>query len=822
VVRTTDLSSGWEFAQAEWLGEPPFGYTRVPGWLPAEVPGHAHLDLVANGIIRHPFEEMAELGCQWVDDCDWCYRTRFSWAPDAENPRRVLHFEGLDTVCTILLNGEEIGRHDNMLLPLEIDVTEKLMEGENELRIDFQSAVRVGRERRRAYFEKHGLAEDTANFDERAFVRKAQYMFGWDWGPRLVSCGIWKPVRLIETLGVEVTGTAGVPAGDAAKPQIQLRREPDQFGESFEFVVNGKPIWAMGANWIPIHSFPSVQFQTNGEGEVSRTLHLQVRESSLGQESLGGSVAGLSRTWWCKALRDLLESCKAMNFNMIRVWGGGLYESDEFYELCDELGILVWQDFPFACSYYPDDEDFVEKIREEATYHVKRLSRFACLALWCGNNENLTMWEGKWGGADRNPARFHGERIWNEVLKHVVEEHDPGRAYIPTSPIGSAPGKEDCNAGGFGDSHYWDVWHGRGDWVHYSDSTARFSSEFGFPSACGHKAWAQVFSADLEAGDVQLVPEPPTPYSLPLPAHPDLRFPFGGVCVKHRRKMEGRSPSSPSVRWHDKTGRPWEYLRELITKHYPEPKDLDELIYFSQLNQRDAMRHAIEHYRRSEFCRGTLIWQLNDVWPTLSWSLLDSEGEWKAAALELQRLYAPMLASFEVGANTVRLWGINDSDHEQAIGLALVGVFDSMTGTPHQMKTLDQSSVLFPGDRRVLLELDTEDLDPKRSILWTNLANSNHCRLICEPKDLRLTQPKIQARLVGLDIVEVVADVPVVDLFLWDPTGGAEFRVYGKHDLSGNFQTFSMSIPWPFVYSGTVGELMGRSLAGVHEIELLD
>lgn len=301
--------------------------TSKLGWLPAEVPGHVHLDLLRAGVIADPFERMHELGVQWIDEVDWCYRCVFPFAPSSDFAQQGLRFEGLDTACSIFLNGERIGHSDNMFVPLEIDVSGRLLDGQNELRIDFESAARVGRERRTAYFGAEGLAENTSSFYERAFVRKAQYMFGWDWGPRLVSCGVWRPVTLIEHAGnrlkgvwarATVTGNTGTltietdrvgdgtiahrlfgPRGDlpvhaidgdgtipvpsplpwspsgpnlyrletmfgseTATTNIGFRtvdlvREPDDFGESFRFVVNGTPIFAKGANWIPDGSFPS-------------------------------------------------------------------------------------------------------------------------------------------------------------------------------------------------------------------------------------------------------------------------------------------------------------------------------------------------------------------------------------------------------------------------------------------------------------------------------------------------------------------------------------------------------------------------------------
>ena len=235
---------------------------------------------------------------------------------------------------------------------------------------------------------------------------------------------------------------------------VRLLRERDEWGESFEFELNGRKVWARGANWIPDDNFPS-----------------RITKAKL---------------------RAGLERCKAMGFNMLRVWGGGLYETDEFYDLCDELGLLVWQDFPFACAYYPDDEVAQAVVRAEAAENVRRLRNHPCLALWCGNNENHEMFSNGWAPPERTPDRYYGERLYDGTLPEVVDDLDAGRSYIPSSPIGTPPDErpEDAkrrgpNADLWGDQHNWDVWHGRGDWRHYTDSKGRFSSEYGFAAACG-------------------------------------------------------------------------------------------------------------------------------------------------------------------------------------------------------------------------------------------------------------------------------------------------------------------------------------------------
>ncbi len=389
-------------------------------------------------------------------------------------------------------------------------------------------------------------------------------MSGWDWGPRLVSCGIWKPVQLLQyrsrikgfhvhneplANGAFRLRTETVVEGDGQpkikfdsqtyqgdmdivvdSPElwwpngygtptlhqisaslesghritksigfrtIELSRAADNRGESFDFVVNGKKIWARGANWIPNDSFPS--------RVTDRDYKRQV------------------------------ETCQELNMNMLRVWGGGLYESDAFYDACDENGILVWQDFPYACSYYPDDDAACASADQEARYQIERLRERASLALWCGNNENLVLWESKWGGNEKSPTRFYGERIYNDVLPKAIADLDPQTPYVISSPSSAKLQTADttgANEGQYGDQHYWDVWHGRGDWKYYTDSTARFASEFGFASSCSLSQWKLVISRPSE-----------------------WQF------------------DSATVRWHDKTGKPFETYSGYVMAHDTSARD---------------------------------------------------------------------------------------------------------------------------------------------------------------------------------------------------------------------------------------------------------
>jgi beta-mannosidase len=833
MLQTTYLHSGWEFAQTALVGQK-VGFSKTE-WLPANVPGHVHLDLVANGIIADPFVRMNELGCQWVDETDWTYRTSFEWTAREHLPRRVLRFEGLDTVCTIFLNGEQVASHDNMFVPLEVDVTDRLQEGRNDVEIRFESASRIGRERMAEYFAQEGLAPDTERFEERSFVRKAQYMFGWDWGPRLVSCGIWKPVALLEfearILDVHVTqkfreggivelqvrsevegegvvvhtlegqeplvgdGSILLHQPDRWSPktptvyefqsallptsadlsfflsseeeldeeeeeegfqmaralwnaaldmlvqnvgivETRLLREKDEYGESFEFAVNGGPVWARGANWIPDHSFPSIVDETR--------------------------------------LADRLQKAKDMGFNMLRIWGGGLYESDAFYDLCDQLGILVWQDFPFACAYYPDGEAMQEVMREEAARNIKRLRNHPCLALWCGNNENHEMHFNAWGDREKHPKRYYGAQLYDGMLPEVVRELDPGRDYIASSPIGTPPDEKVVdekrrgpNADGYGDQHNWDVWHGRGDWRHYSDSKGRFSSEYGFASAAGLKVWENALGE------------------------------------------EDWHPRSPVVRWHDKTGKGEDTFHGFVELHYPKSDSLEDWVYYSQLNQRDALRHGVEHYRRSPFCRGSLIWQLNDCWPTQSWAILDSDGTYKALAYELRRLYADLMLSIVRENEIVRVHIANEDDVDYQ-GVITLKAYSTLTG--ELLRTAEEVAQLDSNERGVFLETSVEGLPINETVLFASFYYAETWQLLGEPKNTRFNVPgEILASTSEDGYLHLKFQGPVIDLMLSVDGDTAPFR--------HNFITTAEGEAWVSI-EGRVTRFEARSLAGFHPVRV--
>jgi beta-mannosidase len=793
---STSLSKNWKICLD---GENP-GYHRPQtqdlGWVEAEVPGYVHTDLIRHGVIGDPFVEKQELGCRWIDERDWIYECTFRWSAKEGLPNRALVFDGLDTIADVYLNEVLIGSFDNMFLRHEIDVSGSLVEGENSLRICFRSAVRVGGERRTKFYADNGIDTKTAWFDERAFVRKAGSMSGWDWGPRLVSCGIWKPVELVEfasriqsvSVGQEYLGDGrfrvsvdtdiegsgepeifwnGSPGGQSFETSdpmwwpvhegapalhdlevrlgdqvvrkkvglrtIELVREPDEVGTSFEFLVNGRRVWCRGANWIPHDSFLT---------RVSR-------------EDIFAAV----------------ERYRRLGMNMLRVWGGGVYESEDFYDACDAAGILVWQDFPYACSYYPDDEHYQQVAFDEAVQQINRLKDRTCLAIWCGNNENRALWSGKWGGEETAPDRFYGAVIYDEVLKRAVAENDPSRPYIESSPL-LVPGLVDeahTPAQRHSDDHFWDVWHGRGDWCFYRDSETRFSSEFGFASACSLEAWKLVSGREL-------------------------------------------SPTDPAVRWHDKTNKPWDVYKGMVEIHYPESDTIEDWVYYSQLNQRDAMRAALEHYRSNVACRGALIWQANDIWPVQSWALEDYARLVKPAGFEMRRCFAPVMIAADVVGDVLKVVVCNDSQSEFSGALRI-----RWTGGSGDV-ILEERKVIESGvDART-----TVGFELNRSATFVEVLVEGNPELtrfvnLVEPKDVRLAAQKLIVERSG-DEVTVICPGFVFDLAIWDEsdahrlvdleTGVAGCRVWTGHDLRIQFRA-----------SGDALQLRARSIAGSHALE---
>jgi beta-mannosidase len=648
-------------------------------WMAAPIASDVYRALVASGRLPEPFYDRNEDACGWVAEREWWYRFSLDAPATVAPEERVrLVFGGLDTLATVYLNGEEIARHQNMFAALTIDVTDRLA-----LHTDNVVAVRFDPRRPSAGFDEYWAAYDHG----RVWQRKAQFGYGWDWGPRLPTVGIWRGVKLrherCATLAgvhfatlrlnpdhtdalvevrveaqrfhfagrleadVELRSPDGADAWrssvslddgagstvlalrdpqlwwthDLGQPalheltvrlladgaEVESRRErvgvrtveldqrpdPEEPGTRFfSFVLNGVALFARGANWIPLDSF----------------------------------VASIPEERYVQRLED----ARAANMNMLRVWGGGIYEHESFYELCDRHGLLVWQDFMFACAAYPEGE-LADEVEREARYQVDRLRNHPCLALWCGNNECQWLHDLRHpeGGGERVP----GSLFYDEVLPRVVAELDGVTPYWPGSPYGGS----DHNAREQGDVHNWDVWHGS------------YPRRFGEPAR-----------------------REPTPESVSFRRYAEDmgRFisEFGVLSAPSRETLRRWIPPdqlfhhSPSLDHHTKDT-PKDKVDMLLESVTGLAVDIDEFVDFSMIAQAEALKFGIEHYRRRKpHCAGALVWQLNDCWPGPSWSIVDYHGFQKGAYFFLRRAFAPIIASFRTQPDgRLELWLVNDT-----------------------------------------------------------------------------------------------------------------------------------------------------------------
>lgn len=662
---------------------------------PASVPGTIHTDLLANKLIDDPFFGHHEKSVHWVDTCSWIYETTVDITQEQLDQWKTIDlvFEGLDTYADVFLNEILVGcekSFDNMFVSYRIPLKNEqpkrcandlsqLRVGTNTLKVVFHSALKEMRQWK---------PSDYLILDEepRAFVRKAQYQFGWDWGPKFVTMGIWKPVYLqvsdsrlhfgeislrqaglrkdeahieltftvktasawqkatvclkekqsgrllFQTEGqgdLRTTTTVTFPEPKLWYPNgmgephlydfvlelysdgkkvdsiekrlgfkdVQLKRAKDEKGERFYFLVNGKEVFMKGANWVPAESF---------------LPRLTVADYDT-----------------------LVAQAAKSNFNMLRVWGGGIYESEAFYDACDKYGILVWQDFAFACALYPATTAFLENVKQEAIENIRRISQHASLALWCGNNENDEGWH-NWGwknrfGADSAQAWQNYVTLFRELLPSLVEQYDPQHSYLSSSPVFGWGKKESMT---HGDSHYWGIWWGMEPFDVYNQKVPRFMSEYGF----------QGF----------------------LPMNSLKK------CIPVNELYLG----SPSMKAHQKHPKGYETIQTYMEREYHVPKDLETYNYVSQLLQAYGMKTGMDAHRRAKpYCMGSLYWQYNDCWPVVSWSGIDYYKQWKALQYFVKKSFAQHAVSFYTADEQTGVWLITDST-EAVSGVLQIRLYD--------------------------------------------------------------------------------------------------------------------------------------------------
>lgn len=703
-IKRIDLGStaNWSF-QA-----PPQRSGEEAEWLPAQVPGCIHTDLLAHGLIADPFHGCNELALQWIERADWHYRCDFEVDPELfEHEELDLVFDGLDTVATVRLNGHLVLRSENMFHRHRLGVKSRLRGGRNRLEICLASAADYVQTRRQEF----KVEESNDPVGGRYRLRKQQCQFGWDWGPRFVTAGVWQPARLEAWSGnrldavqltqthvdggrvvvqvtpslarkepqaryavrIELAGQAVVdcasataaelrfeipdvqlwwPAGQGAQPlysvSVELQHANDAnsaHGDTpldrwqgriglrtitldqaddglalsdaesrarFGLRVNGRLIFAKGANWIPAHSF----------------------------------VAGLGR----EAYAPLLQAAVDAHMNTIRLWGGGIYEHEAFYDLCDELGLLVWHDFMFACCLYPADEPFLASVRREVGDQVRRIRHHASLAVWCGDNE-LIMINAKALQDEQRQQDYL--KLFTEVIPQALREQDPLTPYLHASPALPLPGGYAATQLPSHDAHDWEVWHARKPVEHYEGTRHRFVSEFG----------------------MQSYPSLPVARTFCPPDQLDIASP---VFQNHQKNTGGNAT-----------------ILDYTLRLYRLQPHYGDLAHLSQLNQAWCMKVAVEHFRRSQpYTLGALYWQLNDCWPVASWSSLEYGGRWKALHYAARRFFAPALVSARhLGSETVSIgnYAVNTKGE--------VEVWTSYDAPQPRLATLQWTLLTLAGER---------------------------------------------------------------------------------------------------------------------------
>src|SRR5437667_2397945 len=746
------LLTGWQFRQA-----------GKDTWYPASVPGCVHTDLLNNKLIEDPFYRDNEKKLQWIGKTDWEYETTFNVTGEMlQRTNLQLVFEGLDTYADVFFNNKALISTDNMFRTWRVDAKHLAKPGPNTLRIRFRSPINEVLPIM-AKMDYELPAGNDQGEKTSPHTRKAPYQYGWDWGSRFVTSGIWRPMFLeawnearvadlnilpreirtdVANLTAEIEVVAGVktdaivivdnltdktvaaqrrvsltsgtnrvalnitiprpalwwPNGLGAHPlytfkarllikgrliderttrtglrALELRQQRDESGKSFTFVINGVPVFAKGGNWIPADSFPS---------RITKDKY-----------------------------RKLLESVRDTNVNMLRVWGGGIYESDDFYSLCDEMGILVWQDFMFGCSLYPADGAFLENVRQEAIDNVKRLRNHPSIVIWVGNNEIESGWF-HWGWKEKLPAKLWDDylKIFYGVLPEVCKSLDPSRSYWPSSPSSNL--EDDPESQKMGDLHYWQVWHASAPFTEYEKQFPRFMSEYGFQS----------------------FPQLETVSTYTAPEDRDIKSP---VMMAHQRHPRGN-----------------QLIREYMLREYPEPKDFESFLYVSQVLQAEGIKVGAEHLRRiMPHNMGSLFWQIDDCWPVASWSSIDYTGRWKALQYYARRFYRDILLSPHEENGSLKFYIVSDRLQPAAAQLK-VSLLDFEGRTLwDQQQDIEVAALNSKSYLSIPIDALLSGKDPKSVFLFAELlvggrpvSNNEH---FFQPfKNLLLPRPKISAEAV--------------------------------------------------------------------------
>jgi beta-mannosidase len=750
--------------------------------VPAQVPGTAHTDLLDAGLIPDPYLDLNETALAWMHLVDWRYQTTFTATAAADGEHLDLVFDGLDTVATVTLNGTVLGRTYNQHRGYRFDVAGLVVEGENHLVVDLRSALAHAREvadeivlRPRAYDHPFNM------------VRKMACSFGWDWGPDLQTAGIWKgvclerwtlahlqQVRPLVTVGPDGTGhvdvhvdlgrgtddrhhgdivlTAALAAGHGIGDHVAtVTVTPGEATAVVHLEVPGAPLWwPVGYGEHPLFDLSLTLGTTDGETLQTyerrigfRTVELDTTPDDVGTPftiSVNGQAVFVKGANWIpddhlltRITRERLErrvdQALDANMNLLRVWGGGIYETEDFYDVCDERGVMVWQDFLLACAAYPEEEPIWSEMEAEARENVARLTPHASLVLWNGGNENLWGYL-DWGWQQDLEGRTWGFRYYTELFPSIVAELDPTRPYCDGSPYspgfsaevdGGSPTYHPNDAD-HGTRHEWEVWN-RVDYTTYRDQVPRFSSEFGFQ---GPPAWTTLTRSIPEAALTKESPE----------------------FLLHQKAADGNLK-----------------LDRGLEPHLPTPSAFDDWHWTTQLNQAHAVQYGIEHYR-SYWPRtaGSIVWQLNDCWPVTSWAAVDGDERPKPLFYALRHAYADRLLTVQPREGVPTLVVVNDHAEpwQGEVTLRRLDVTGAAQGETEQVSvTVPPRSV----HEVPLSAALTTPGDATREVLVAELDDVREIHLFAEPKDLVLDPGAVDVQVRAVD-GGLVVDVSAASLAL--------------------------------------------------------
>ncbi|SEB38624.1 beta-mannosidase [Tenacibaculum sp. MAR_2009_124] len=730
---TINLNKNWLFKGVDTLASQK-----------ATIPGNVFSDLKNNNIIPDPFILSNENKVQWVSSKDWEYETSFKLKKNLLSKQNItLNFAGLDTYASIYLNDQLLGSTNNAFRSYSFSV-KKNIKTTNRLKIVFESPEKHENQLKKAI--DYSLPEGN-----RIFTRKAQFQYGWDWGPKLNTCGIWKDITLkawdelifedvyiqqhsidknkakltaIATIASNIETNANIFCSFSDKTEshpievkkgkheykipitianpklwwthnlgtpflynfeftlnsngilhdkksvkkgirnLKLITEKDSIGASFYFELNGKPIYAKGANYIPQNSFQN-----------------EVKESNY---------------------HNLLSDVVNSNMNMLRVWGGGIYENDIFYDLCDEKGILVWQDFMFACAMYPGDKAFFDNVKVEANQQVKRLRNHASIALWCGNNENSEGWH-RWGwqanrtDEETNIIWSHYQKLFNDILPTIVKKYSDGTSYWESSP---KHGRGNPKYEFEGDAHDWWVWHDATPFEHFEEKIPRFMSEFGFQS-----------------------------------------FPSYNV-VNAINQDKSQNITSNHITNHQKHSRGFQLIQAYMERDYKIPENSEDYIYTSQLVQAKGISMGIEAHRRAKPKNmGTLYWQLNDCWPSISWSSIDYLGNWKALQYKAKKAFKNLLISSEIKNDSLQIHIINDGFNtlKDMLDIRVIDFEGNI------VLALKKDISVLPNSSKVFEKIALKNIANASHAVLANFKEESRLFYLTKPKNLQLKKASIHS-----------------------------------------------------------------------------